>query len=385
MDCEVLIVGAGIHGAAVAQAAAAAGYRTLLLEQYAQPAQGTSSKSSKLIHGGLRYLESGQFRLVRECLVERARLLHNAPHLVELKPFCIPVYADTQRRAWQIRAGLGLYALLGGKRFATLPRAQWARLDGLRTAGLQTVFRYYDAQTDDAALTRAVCASAVSLGAEIRYRHSFAQARCDKHGCRVRYRSQDNSGELHTAVLVNAAGAWVNELLQHVEPAPTRLDIDMVQGTHIVIPGRLQQGIYYMEAPGDRRAIFAMPWQGNTMIGTTELQFRGDPAEVCPLQAEIDYLLAVRNHYFEPRADTSEVIEAFAGLRILPHSEGSAFHRSRDTQLHVDRARCPRVLSIYGGKLTSHRMTAERVIARIRPLLPRRTARADTRTLRLPV
>ena len=248
MDCEVLIVGAGIHGAAVAQAAAAAGYRTLLLEQYAQPAQGTSSKSSKLIHGGLRYLESGQFRLVRECLVERARLLHNAPHLVELKPFCIPVYADTQRRAWQIRAGLGLYALLGGKRFATLPRAQWARLDGLRTAGLQTVFRYYDAQTDDAALTRAVCASAVSLGAEIRYRHSFAQARCDKHGCRVRYQSQDNSGELHTAVLVNAAGAWVNELLQHVEPAPTRLDIDMVQGTHIVMRGRLQQGLRFLSA-----------------------------------------------------------------------------------------------------------------------------------------
>ncbi len=384
MDCEVLIVGAGIHGAAVAQAAAAAGYRTLLLEQYAQPAQGTSSKSSKLIHGGLRYLESGQFRLVRECLVERARLLHNAPHLVELKPFFIPVYADTHRQAWQIRTGLGLYALLGGKRFATLPRAQWGRLDGLRTAGLQTVFRYYDAQTDDAALTRAVCASAVSLGAEIRYRHTFVQARCDSHGCRVRYRYQGDTGELDTAVLVNAAGAWVNGLLQHVEPAPARLDVDMVQGTHIVIPGSLRQGLYYLEAPGDRRAVFATPWQGNIMIGTTESLFRGDPAHVHPLQQEIDYLLAVRNHYFEQRADASDIIEAFAGLRILPRSEGSAFHRSRDTLLHLDHARCPRVLSIYGGKLTSHRVTAERVIARIRPLLPRRSARADTRTLLLP-
>jgi glycerol-3-phosphate dehydrogenase len=384
MDFEVLIVGAGIHGAAVAQAAAAAGYRTVLLEQYAQPAQGTSSKSSKLIHGGLRYLESGQLRLVRECLVERARLLHNAPHLVELKPFFIPVYADTYRRAWQIRVGLGLYALLGGKRFATLPRAQWARLDGLRTAGLETVFRYYDAQTDDAALTRAVCASAVSLGAEIRYRHTFLQARCDKHGCRVRYRHRENTGELHTAVLVNAAGAWVNQFLQHVEPAPVRLDIDMVQGTHIVIPGSLQRGLYYMEAPSDRRAIFAMPWQGNTMIGTTESLFRGDPARVRPLPEEIDYLLAVRNHYFGQRIAASDVIDAFAGLRILPHSEGSAFHRSRDTLLHLDRSRCPRVLSIYGGKLTSHRITAERVMAKIRPLLPPRAARADTRTLLLP-
>jgi glycerol-3-phosphate dehydrogenase len=385
MDCEVLIVGAGIHGAAVAQAAAAAGYRTLLLEQYAQPAQGTSSKSSKLIHGGLRYLESGQFRLVRECLVERSRLLNNAPHLVELKPFFIPIYADTRRRAWQIRAGLGLYTLLGGKRFGTLPRAQWARLDGLRTAGLQSVFRYYDAQTDDAALTRAVCASAESLGAEIRYRHTFVQAHCDDNGCRVRYRHQDKTAELDTAVLVNAAGAWVNAILQDIEPAPARLDVDMVQGTHIVIPGSVQQGIYYMEAPSDRRAIFAMPWQDNTMIGTTESLFRGDPAQVRPLQEEIDYLLGVHNHYFEQRADASDVSEAFAGLRILPHSEGRAFHRSRDTLLHLDRARCPRVLSIYGGKLTSHRITAERVIARIRPLLPRRAARADTRTLRLPV
>lgn len=384
MDCDVLVVGAGIHGVAVAQAAAAAGYHTVVLEQYAQPAQGTSGKSSKLIHGGLRYLESGQFRLVRECLLERARLLHNAPHLVELKPFFIPVYADTQRRAWQIRVGLGLYALLGGKRFATLSRTKWSGLDGLRTQGLHTVFRYHDAQTDDAALTRAVCASAESLGAEIRYRHAFVAARCHKSGCRVQFRHAGSSGELHTGVLVNAAGAWVNSVLDHIEPAPAALDIDMVQGTHIVIPGKLQQGLYYLEAPIDRRAIFAMPWRGNIMVGTTESLYRGDPAAVRPREDEIGYLLGVYNHYFERRAERGDVIETFAGLRVLPHSAQTAFHRSRDTLLQVDRARCPRVLSIYGGKLTSHRITAERVIANIRPLLPRRTARADTRTLRLP-
>ena len=381
----MLVIGAGIHGVAVAQAAAAAGYHTVLLEQEAQAAQGTSSKSSKLIHGGLRYLESGQFRLVRECLVERARLLRNAPHLVQLKPFFIPVYADTHRRAWQIRIGLGLYRLLGGKGFATVPRRHWKQLDGLRTGGLQAVFRYHDAQTDDAALTRAVCASAVALGAEVRYRHLFQQARCGQDACRVQYLHDGNRGELRAAALINASGAWVNAVLARIDPAPVAMGIDMVQGTHIVIPGSLHQGLYYMEAPADRRAVFAMPWRGNTMLGTTESLFQGDPATVQPLSGEIDSLLDVHNHYFRRPVQRCELIEAFAGLRVLPRSAESAFHRPRDTLLHQDRVRCPRVLSIYGGKLTAHRITAQRAVAKLRPLLPARTPRADTRQLRLPV
>jgi glycerol-3-phosphate dehydrogenase len=384
MDCDIAVVGAGIHGVAVAQAAAARGYRTLLLEQHEQAAQETSRKSSKLIHGGLRYLESGQLRLVRECLVERARLLNNAPHLVELKPFFIPVYEDTHRRAWQIRLGLSLYALLGGKRFATLPRSQWSSLDGLSTRGLRSVFRYCDAQTDDAALTRAVCASAVSLGAQVRYRHRFVGASCDRHGCCLRYRHAEKTGELYAAVVINATGAWVNSILERIEPAPRRLAVELVQGTHIVIPGILQRGMYYMEAPGDHRVIFAMPWQGRTLLGTTESPFHGSPADVHPLEEEIDYLLGVHNHYFETALERQAVLDAFAGLRVLPESPHAAFHRSRDTLLHRDPERCPRVLSIYGGKLTSHRLTAERVMDTVAVLLPRRTAQADTRTLRLP-
>jgi glycerol-3-phosphate dehydrogenase len=384
MDCDVAVIGAGIHGVAVAQAAAARGYRTRVLERYEAPARATSSKSSKLIHGGLRYLESGQWKLVRECLVERTRLLNNAPHLVKLRPFFIPVYGDTRRRGWEIRLGLALYALLGGKRFATLPRARWSSLDGLRTRGLRSVFQYCDAQTDDAALTRAVCASAVSLGANVHYRHSFLGASCDRRGCRIRYRHGEQTGELHAAVVVNAAGAWVNAVLERIEPFPERLAVELVQGTHIVIPGRLSRGIYYMEAPTDHRVIFAMPWRGSTLIGTTETPYHGDPAGVHPLEEEISYLLAVHNHYFDDTVERDGVVEAFAGLRVLPESPHAAFHRSRDTLLHLDRGRCPRVLSIYGGKLTSHRSTAERVINRIVPLLPRRTPQADTRTLRLP-
>src|SRR5271167_4239880 len=151
-EYDVIIIGGGIHGAGVLQAAAAAGFRALLIERRAL-ASGTSSRSSKLIHGGLRYLESGQFALVRESLRERAILLRIAADLVELKPFYIPVYRQTRRRPWQLKLGLGMYALLGGfnagTRFGAVPRSEWAALDGLERQGLEAVVRYHDAQTDD--------------------------------------------------------------------------------------------------------------------------------------------------------------------------------------------------------------------------------------------
>lgn len=384
MPYDLVVIGAGIHGAAVAQTAAAAGYHTLVLEQYDQAALATSSKSSKLVHGGLRYLESGQISLVRECLRERKRLLKNAPHLVHLTPFHIPIYTDTQRRPWKIRLGLSLYALLGGKAFKQLAKSEWSELDGLRRNGLQTVLQYYDGQTDDAKLTRAVLSSAQSLGAEVRFACSFERATYHPKWCNIICRDQGASQDIRARTLVNASGAWVNGVLGRIEPAPETLAIDLVQGTHLVIPGRLQRGMYYLEAPQDQRAIFVMPWRENVLLGTTESLFSGDPSAVQPLETEISYLLTVYNHYFENTLERSQIIDAFAGLRVLPKSEGTAFKRSRDTLLHIDKTNCPRVLSIYGGKLTSHRATAEQVIRRLRPLLPERRKLADTRTLALP-
>jgi glycerol-3-phosphate dehydrogenase len=363
MDCDVAVIGAGIHGAAIAQAAAAAGYTTRLLEQYSQPARGTSSKSSKLVHGGLRYLETGQFALVRECLVERRRLLDNAPQLVRLNDFHIPVYRDTRRSVWTIRLGLALYALLGGGRFHQVAPTRWAELDGLRLDGLRAVFRYADAQTDDAALTRAVLASAESLGTVIHYGTRMNAAHCDNDGCTLFCAAGDGQLELRARVLVNASGAWVNDVAGRIDPRPSTPPVELVQGTHIEIPGRLQHGMFYLEAPQDRRAVFVMPWRDNILLGTTETVYRGNPAAVQPLEAEIDYLLAVYNHYFAEPVHREQVIDAFAGLRVLPQSPAPAFRRSRDTLLHSDAQTCPRVLSVYGGKLTSHRLTAERVIA----------------------
>src|ERR1700690_3631466 len=189
-DFDVLVVGGGIHGAGVLQAAVAAGPRALLIEQHGI-ASGTSSRSSKLIHGGLRYLESGQFALVRESLRERAIHLRIAPSLVELKPFYIPVYKDTRRRPWQLKIGLFVYALLGGfdasTGFGTVPRVQWAELDGLDTQNLDAVIRYQDAQTDDASLTRAVVQSACMLGGELAMPARFLEAQLDDEGVTVFY------------------------------------------------------------------------------------------------------------------------------------------------------------------------------------------------------
>ncbi len=382
---DLIVVGAGIHGAGVAQAAAAAHQRVLVLEQQ-HPAFGTSSRSSKLIHGGLRYLESGQLRLVHESLQERALMLKNAPELVQLKPFYIPLYQQTRRQPWQIRVGLSLYALLGGFqrgcRFGSIARREWDELDGLNTHGLHSVFRYHDAQTDDALLTRAVLRSAQQLGAEVCAPAKLTHAELHTEGVTATYVENGQSRSAQARVLINASGPWVNHTLGLITPAqPARL-IELVQGTHLILPGHLTRGIYYVESPRDGRAIFVMPWYGRTLIGTTETRYRGDPAEVRPLQAEINYLLQTLKHYF-PAYQRSSIVRSFAGLRVLPTGSGHAFHRPRETVFDLDRQQRPRLLSIFGGKLTGWRATAEKVMQYVAASLPERKLRADTRSIRL--
>ncbi len=385
---DVVVVGGGIHGVGVAQAVAAAGHTVLLLEKRALAA-GTSSKSSKLIHGGLRYLESGQLRLVHESLIERRILLAIAPELVRLVPFHMPVYRTTRRRPWQLRIGLALYALLGGcrraMRFGSIARRDWPELDGLVTRDLVAVLRYFDAQTDDAALTRAVMRSAQSLGAELALPAELFAAELRGDAAIVSYVHAGRQEECEAAVLVNAAGPWAVEVAHRVAPAVDVPSVELVQGSHIVVPGEPRRGIYYVESPRDGRAVFVMPWHGHTLVGTTETRFRGDPDHVQPLAAERHYLVSVLKHYFTPHAALdARRVDSFAGLRVLPAGAGHAFHRSRETLLVADRPMRPRALGIYGGKLTGWRATAEHVLRRIAPSLPERRARADTRTLRLP-
>jgi glycerol-3-phosphate dehydrogenase len=381
---DVVVVGGGIHGVGVAQAAVAAGYSTLLLERSGL-ASGTSSRSSKLIHGGLRYLESGQLGLVRESLREREILLRLAPELVHRVPFYIPVYACTRRGPWTIRAGLSLYALLGGlsqeTRYEILPRTRWGTLDGLGTNGLQAVFCYQDAQTDDAELTRAVMHSAQTLGATLCCPANFLSAKQTRDGFRIHYLEGDKEILCHGKTLVNAAGPWVNAVLDRITPRSDTLLMELIQGTHILLEGEIRNGVYYVEAPRDGRAVFVMPWKGNTLVGTTETPYHGDPVAVQPLPNEVEYLREAFLHYFPTR--NANLLSSFAGLRVLPHDARSVFHRARETRLQTDTPRRPRLVSIYGGKLTGYRATAAKVVTLLRHSLPSCRVRADTAQLPL--
>jgi glycerol-3-phosphate dehydrogenase len=380
---DVVIIGGGIHGVGVAQAAASGGHSVLLLEQTGL-ASATSGRSSKLIHGGLRYLEDLHFSLVRESLRERALLLKLAPGLVRLQVFHIPIFPETSRHPMTIRAGLSLYALLGGlhaaNRFRSVRSAEWSGLDGLETNRLQAVYRYYDAQTDDAALTRAVMRSAVELGAELCCPAEFTAAEIGEQGCNVRYVLNGATQCCTASVLVNAAGPWINTVAGRIAPTPPAVAVDLVQGSHLILEGRIEQGAYYLESPVDRRAVFVLPWKGRTLLGTTETRYSGDPAKVVPLVAEEDYLLETLRHYFPRRPQ--QVVDRFAGLRVLPAAGHTLSARSRETRLVTDAAR-PRVVAIYGGKLTGYRATAQRVMRLLRLTLPARMPAADTARLML--
>lgn len=368
-DTDILIIGAGIHGAAIASEACRRGYRVTLLEQYDRPARGTSSRSSKLIHGGLRYLETLQLGLVRECLQDRRYLLETYPDLVHLRNFFIPVYRSSSRSRYLIRLGLSLYALLGGldasNRFRRLDEKEWLGLEGLNTSGMVDCFQYFDAQTDDELLTARLIDEALRDGLGLHFNAQFVACESADDHVSIEYEKMGHRYRLRTRYLVNAAGPWVNRVLERCRPAVKPLSIDLVQGTHIELPGSLERGIYYLEAPQDRRAVFVMPWQDRILVGTTETFYRGDPAECVPTAEEITYLLGVYNHYFRIARDEfteTDVVSSWAGLRVLPSGEDKPFRRSRETIFHPNRRDNPNIFSIYGGKLTSHHSTALKLL-----------------------
>jgi glycerol-3-phosphate dehydrogenase len=284
-----------------------------------------------------------------------------------------------------IRAGLSLYALLGGlsrdARFESVPRARWDSLDGLDTRGLRAVFRYEDAQTDDALLTRAVMRSAQALGAELRCPVNFLSAVHDADGWILHYLAGKDEASCRARTLVNAAGPWVNTILDRIAPRPPMLTIELVQGAHILVEGEICNGIYYVEAPSDGRAVFVMPWKGQTLVGTTETAYDGDPGAVRALPQEISYLQQTLQHYFPHHR--GRLLDSFAGLRVLPQGPGAVFHRSRETVLHPDNTELVSLVTIYGGKLTGYRATAARVMRLLRKSLPPRAAVADTTKLGL--
>jgi len=366
------------------QAIAARGWSVLGLESKGIAA-GTSSKSSKLIHGGLRYLETSQFSLVRESLRERRILRQIAPDLVQLTPFLIPVYDQSSRGPWTIRAGLSLYSLLGGlkaqNRFRKLSRENWQGLDGLTLSGLRAIYCYQDGQTDDAALTAAVISSAVDLGGQFLCPAEFLEAEARGGSYHIRYRSGDREETAMAQSLILTVGPWTKEVRSKIRGALPNLKFDLIQGSHIELEGVVGQGVYYVESIDDHRPLFVMPWQGRTLVGTTE-KLVGHPTEISPTQEEVDYLLRTYQRYFPERP--AAPLRSWAGSRVLERSSSDANCRSREaiTEKFIDDGAV--LMTIAGGKLTGYRALAEQQAKELARVLPKRPILARTDELHLP-
>ena len=359
---DLCVIGGGIQGAGVAQAAALSGLSVAVIEKSDWGA-GTSSKSSKLIHGGLRYLQTLQIGLVYESLRERRILLEIAEDIVKPNWFYLPVYKTDRFKAWQVRLGLILYRLLAGRNnlagFKQLPPEDWHQLEGLNISGLDCVFMYQDAQTDDQVLTRRVVASAEQHGATLLCPAKFLTAEENDNGYLVSFAIGDEISSLKCRTLVNAGGPWVNRIAETIEPRPPIIDVDLIKGTHLEFTQQLSEKCFYIEAKQDHRAIFVLPFKGGTLLGTTEQVFEGNPDGVAASEEETRYLLEViHSHFphFNHQPSTS-----WAGLRVLPASGKNPFKRSREVQF----AETNNYLAIYGGKLTGYRATAERALKKI--------------------
>ncbi|MBX9849035.1 MAG: glycerol-3-phosphate dehydrogenase [Rhodocyclaceae bacterium] len=369
---DLLIVGGGINGAAVARDAAGRGLSVCLLDA-GDPGGATSWASSKLIHGGLRYLEQYAFGLVRESLQERATLMRIAPHLTRPCRFVLP-HTPEQRPAWMIQLGLWLYDHIGGS--GALPAATRIRLDdGSEWAaplkpGYQQGFVYFDVQVDDARLVILTLRDAEARGADILTHARFVGAQREVDGdwvCRVQSNgSNGNDTQVRAKAIVNAAGPWVAKVLDTLDGGhnSSHPQVQLVRGSHIVVP-RCHAGDHaYTLQNDDGRVIFLLPFHTQwTLIGTTDV--RADAPSPSPeaSEAEVAYLLRAANRYLAQPLSEADIVWRFAGLRPL-YDDGKAnpSRVTRDYKLVLDAAQDTPLLSIFGGKLTTHRHLAEEVL-----------------------
>jgi len=367
-EFDLAIVGGGISGAGIARDAAGRGLRVILVEQN-DLAAGTSSASTKLIHGGLRYLEHGWFRLVRDALAEREALLRMAPHIVRPLRFVL-VPEPGMRPALMLRLGLFLYDHLDGRKI--LPATRTVNLArGPLGAPLERHYRrgfeYSDCRVDDSRLVVLNALDAAERGAVIRTRTRCISAERGKDWRLV----LDVRGRRDFAtarVLVNASGPWLKSLADSVLRTPLSMPVRLDKGSHIVVRRLFEHDRGYIFQTRDRRVVFALPFERDfTLIGTKDESFAGDPAAVKPREEEIVYLCDVTNHYLRATIAPSDVVWSFAGVRLL-FDDGSAKAQdvSRDYVLSLDTsARCAPLLTVYGGKITTYRRLAEDALDRV--------------------
>jgi len=371
-EYDLAVIGGGINGTGIARDAAGRGLRALLVEQ-SDLASGTSSASTKLIHGGLRYLEHGWFSLVRQTLAEREVLLRMAPHLIRPMRFVLP-HEPGMRPYWVLRSGLFVYDHLGGRKILPATRTIDLAYDPLG-APLQSRYRYgfeySDCRTDDARLVVLNAIDAAERGAAIRTRTRCIHAeRSDIWRLVLETRGRRDIASARA--LVNATGPWAgifNETALH-RSAPAKLRLD--QGSHIVVRRLFEHDRGYVFQAPDRRIVFALPFEEDfTLVGTTDRSFSGDPGAASPGADEVSYLCGVINDHFRARISPADVIWSFSGVRAL-YDDGSKKPQDtpRDYLLALDAAvGAAPLLTVHGGKLTTYRRLGEEALDRLGPLL----------------
>ncbi|MBY6031875.1 glycerol-3-phosphate dehydrogenase [Marinobacter daepoensis] len=385
-QCDLLVVGGGVNGAGIAMDAAGRGLRVVLCEMN-DLASATSSSSSKLIHGGLRYLEHYEFRLVREALGEREALLRNAPHIMWPMRFRLP-HQPHLRPAWMIRTGLFLYdhlakrELLPGSRSITFGQESPLKPDITRG------FEYSDGWVDDARLVVLSARKAAEKGASIltRTRCVHAERRDGKWHAVLHDRGRDRQYNVRAKVIVNATGPWVSSLFGDSLAMPAPKQIRMVKGSHIVVPRLNQDTEAYILQNQDERIVFVIPYEDRfSLIGTTDVDYVGDPSQASISPGETEYLLSIVNQYFQRQLSAADVVWSYSGVRPLMDDEGgSAQSASRDYAFEVDdQDGQPPLISVFGGKITTYRKLAEAVTDQVSLYFPG-AGRSWTRTAALP-
>ncbi|MDL2356260.1 MAG: glycerol-3-phosphate dehydrogenase [Pseudomonadota bacterium] len=372
IDCDVLVVGGGINGAGIARDAAGRGLRVVLCEKD-DLAGHTSSASSKLIHGGLRYLEHREFGLVRKALIERELLLRSAPHIMWPLRFVMPHDAG-QRPAWLIRAGLFLYDRLARREFLPGSRGVDLRRHAAGKAlkdGFTRGFEYSDGWVDDARLVVLAAMDAHERGARV-----FTRTLCTDLRRHPLHWSATLSGadgrqrRVNARCLVNATGPWADRFLQAALGSPPQQALRLIKGSHIVVRRLFEHPHAYIFQHPDGRIVFAIPYEREfTLIGTTDLEFKGDLDQVAIGAAEVAYLCELANRYFRQPIGAADVVWSYAGVRPLVEDAGaSAQAASRDFRLAHDTDGAP-MLTVFGGKITTFRKLAEQAVDWIAPLL----------------
>jgi D-erythritol 1-phosphate dehydrogenase len=372
---DLFVIGGGINGAGIARDASGRGLSVILCEKD-DLAQGTSSRSGKLVHGGLRYLEYYEFRLVREALIEREVLLNAAPHIIWPLRFVLP-HSPDDRPAWLVRLGLFLYDHLGGRK--KLPGTR--TLDLLRSPEGAPIkdqyhrgFEYSDCWVDDARLVVLNAVDAAQRGTQVLTRTVCTSARREGGVWRIELRNTRNGATrvVTARALVNAAGPWVADVIERVAGGHSTRKVRLVKGSHIVTPKFWDGPHSYLVQNHDKRVIFINPYEGDkALIGTTDIPWDGAPENVSTDESEIEYLLAAVNRYFKQPLRRQDVVQTFSGVRPLyDDGAGNPSAVTRDYVFDLDTSGGAPLLNVFGGKITTFRKLSEHAMQRLRPTFP---------------